>query len=118
MKTNRVTDLEQRRLLIGKLTELADALPGNLVSTQTKSKRKGKEASAAYGPVWLLTWKEAGKTKTLYVRLNEVSRVHEGVEQMRQVKEIIRLIGEINMRLLLADREENTNAGKRKRSRS
>ena len=106
MKRHEKTELEKRRILIGKLTELVDALPGNLVSAQAKSKRKGKDASSAYGPVWRLTWKETGKTRTLYVRISELPGVRHGVDQMKQIKEIVRLIGEINMKLLLARREE------------
>ena len=106
MRKSQRAIVEKRRILLGRLTKLRDVLAGNLVSAQARSKPKGKIASAAYGPVWMLTWKQEGKTKTLYVRISELERVRQGVDQMKRMKEIVRLIAEINMQLLLAARKE------------
>jgi len=97
---------KKRNMLLRKITTLKEALPGNLTSAQGKSKPKGKAASASYGPVWRLTWKENKKTKTFYVRQGEVSKVQRGVEQMKKIKKNIRQAGEINLKLLIDEREE------------
>ena len=97
---------KKRNMLLRKITTLKEALPGNLTSAQGKSKPKGKAASASYGPVWRLTWKETKKTKTFYVRQGEVSKVQRGVEQMKKIKKNIRQAGEINLKLLIDEREE------------
>ena len=97
---------KKRNMLLRKITTLKEALPGNLTSAQGKSKPKGKAASASYGPVWRLTWKENKKTKTFYVRQGEVSKVQRGVEQMKKIKKNIRQAGENNLKLLIDEREE------------
>jgi hypothetical protein len=98
--------LKRREALLRKVTKLREALAGNLTSAEARSKRKGKIASSAYGPIWRLTWKERGKTRTFYVRIAELSRVRQGVQQMQEMKKTIRLIAEINMKLLLAARKQ------------
>ena len=97
---------KKRQELLGKMVTLKEALPGNLVSAQARSKPKGRYASAPYGPVWRLTWKEQKKTKTFYVRQGELPQVRQGVTQMRQFKKLIGQIGELNMRILIAHRED------------
>ena len=102
----RRTDEKRRREIIVRLNKLAEALPGSLVSAQIRSKPSGKEGSAPYGRFWMLTWKEKGKTRSVYVRLGELSRVHSGVRQMKQIRELTRRLGELNVKILLAGRKE------------
>lgn len=103
---NRRGKEKRRNLLLRKVATLREALPGNLTSTQAWSKPRGRSASAPYGPVWRLTWKEEQKTKTFYVRQAEVQTVRRGVEQMRQIKGVVRDVGEINLELLIAERDK------------
>ncbi|OGF59091.1 MAG: hypothetical protein A2Y62_18150 [Candidatus Fischerbacteria bacterium RBG_13_37_8] len=98
---------KKRNKLLREIANCKEALPGNLTSAQGRSKPKGKAASASYGPVWRLTWKENKKTKTFYVRQGEVSKVEIGVEQMKKIKKNIRQIGEINLKLLIKERKES-----------
>ena len=49
-------------------------------------------------PRWQLTWKEGGKSATLYIPDREAERVREAVERWKEAKALFKALGEMSRR--------------------
>ncbi len=70
-----------------------DLIPGNLCSF--------KNHGATF---WRLTWKEKQKTKTRYIRLDEVDDVRRGVEAYAEAKAALERVARANLQRMLDKR--------------
>lgn len=61
--------------------------------------------SNQYGEFFHLTWKENQKTKTRYIRLDEVRRVRQGIKAYQKAKSTIEEAAKKNLKKLLKDRK-------------
>jgi hypothetical protein len=92
MKTTHRTLKAQKRRFVNKITSLDPWIEGTLVST---SRRCGKNNCACHKggarhPVLFLTWKENGKTLSLYVPKRWEEDVRRWVENYKKLKGLIR----------------------------
>lgn len=68
-----------------------------ILGTLAKVKEKG-------GAFWHLTWKEKKKTKTRYIRLNEVDIVRKGIKAYKDAKASIDKVAKANLKRLFQKR--------------
>ncbi len=92
MKTTYRTLETQRRRFLSKITSLDPWIEGTFVST---SRRCGKKNCACHQggakhPVLYLTWKENGKTRSLYVPGRWETQVRRWTENYKKLKALIR----------------------------
>jgi len=108
MKTTHRTLEAKRRRFVSKITSLDPWIEGTFVST---SRRCGKKNCACHRegpkhPVLYLTWKEKGKTLSLYVPRRWEVEVRKWVENYKKLKSLIREVT-LLQRKLIGLREDN-----------
>ena len=108
MKTTHRTLETKRRKFISKITSLDPWIEGTFVST---SRRCGKKNCACHKggskhPVLYLTWKENGKTLSLYVPRRWEVEVRRWVENYKKLKALIREVT-LLQRQAIGLREDN-----------
>jgi len=108
MKTTRHILEAQRRRLVSKITSLDPWIEGTFVST---SRRCGKKncvchQGGAKHPVLYLTWKENGKTLSLYVPRRREVDVRRWTDNFKKLKALIREVT-LLQRQLIGLRENN-----------
>jgi hypothetical protein len=116
MNTQRRNLIRRRNRLLNKLHVIGPLIEGSFVETHTKC---GKSyCRCAKGPghkVNFFTWKESGKTKTLYVS----KKIHEDVENAWKsylnLKRIIKDLSSVQVELFKLEGKEH---GKRKKQQS
>ena len=102
MKITLGTLQAQRRRVVSKINSLDPWIEGTFVST---SRRCGKKNCACHKggakhPVLYLTWKENGKTVSLYVPRRLEPEVTEWVQNYKKLKDLIREISEIQKQII------------------
>jgi hypothetical protein len=108
MKTSDHTLNARGRQLVNKITSLDPWIEGSFVST---SRRCGKKNCACHKggskhPVLYLTWKENGKTLSLYVPRRWEFEVRTWVENYKKLKALIREVT-LLQRQVIGLREDN-----------
>jgi hypothetical protein len=108
MKTSDHTLNARGRQLVNKITSLDPWIEGSFVST---SRRCGKKNCACHKggskhPVLYLTWKENGKTLSLYVPRRWELEVRTWVENYKKLKALIREVT-LLQRQVIGLREDN-----------
>jgi len=99
---NRLELESRRRELIRQIKRLGPWIEGTLVST---SRWCGKPTCACHRegakhPVVFITWKQAGKTVSLYVPRKHESEVKVWAENYKKLKDLIRQVSEIQKQIL------------------
>ncbi len=97
MKPTRHTLELKRRGLLKRIKEVAPWIEGSLVSTERKC---GKDSCACHHggtkhPVTFVTWKEDGKTISLYVPKNVEPEVRMWIENHKRLKILIRRMSDV-----------------------
>ena len=108
MKNTRRSLEVQRHRFVNKIASLDPWIEGTFVST---SRRCGKKNCACHQggtkhPVLYLTWKENGKTLSLYVPKRLETEVRTWVDNYKKLKALIREVT-LLQRQLIALREDN-----------
>jgi len=101
-KDRKTESLVARRKGIFKtIARMQDILPGNLAAGYLPCNKGNCKCTRGelHGPKWMLTWKEEGKTKTLYIRQAEVAEVSKGTENYGKAKGLLRQAAQINLEL-------------------
>jgi len=98
--------LKQKQEKLNKLYELTNFLPGQIYSAYLTCNRGNCKCTRGekHGPIWNLTWKENKKTKTFYVRKNEVDKIKEGCQEHKTIKELIKEISFLNLEIFKKNR--------------
>jgi len=100
MNNTRRNLIRRRNRLLDKLRNIGPFIEGSLVKTRTKC---GKSyCRCAKGPghnVNFFTWKQQGKTKTLYVSQSIYNKVNDAWKQYVQLKETIKAISSVQIEL-------------------
>jgi len=73
----------KREAYLGKIAAIGPFIEGSLCAVKRKGCRE---------PGWQLTWKQAGKTRTVYVPMDLVSEVKAWVTEHRKLKSHIRKV--------------------------
>jgi hypothetical protein len=99
---NRLQLQTKRQALLGQLQNLGPWIEGSLVATTRKC---GKEGCACHHngpkhPVLFLTWKEAGKTISLYIPRQLESAVKEWAQNYKKLKALIRQVSEVQKQIV------------------
>lgn len=125
----RLETLEKKRVgVLEEMGKIGDMRRGTLRERYLPCGRKGchcaRPGSRGHGPKYSLTWKVEGKTKTEYIRADQVSQVEEQLTRHERFLVLCRDLIEINeeiCRLRLKEEEMESrkkNSGKRSRRRS
>ena len=97
------SQLQSKRLsLIRQIQNLGPWIEGTLVTTARKC---GKDNCACHRqgpkhPVLFVTWKEAGKTVSLYIPRQLEAEVKQWTENYKRLKELIRQISEVQRQIV------------------
>ena len=95
--------LQAKRLsLLRQIQNLGPWIEGTLVTTARKC-GKGNCACHHQGPkhpVLLVTWKEAGKTVSLYIPRHLEAEVKQWTQNYKRLKELIRQISEVQKQIV------------------
>ena len=97
------SQLQDKRLsLLRQIQNLDPWIEGTLVAT---SRKCGKENCACYHqgpkhPVLFVTWKEAGKTVSLYIPRQLEPEVKQWTENYKRLKELIRQVSEVQKQIV------------------
>ena len=99
---NRLQLQTKRQALLHQLQNLGPWIEGSLVATTRKC---GKEGCACHHngpkhPVLFLTWKEAGKTISLYIPRQLESAVKEWAQNYKKLKALIRQVSEVQKQIV------------------
>jgi len=102
MVMNRLQLQTKRQALLRQLQNLGPWIEGTLVATTRKC---GKEGCACHHngpkhPVLFLTWKEAGKTISLYIPRQLESAVKEWAQNYKKLKALIRQVSEVQKQIV------------------
>lgn len=99
----------RRKRALERIGRMQDVLIGNLGDAYLPCNKGNCKCTRGefHGPKWMLTWKEEGKTKTLYIRQAEVAEVIKGTEDFGKAKELLKQAARINLELFKMRREEN-----------
>ncbi len=92
----------KRRSLLRQIQNLDPWIEGTLVTTARKC---GKDNCACHHqgpkhPVLFVTWKEAGKTVSLYIPRQLEAEVKQWTENYKKLKELIRQISEVQKQMV------------------
>ena len=116
MNTQRRNLARRRNRLLNKLHTIGPIIEGSLVETRTKC---GKSyCRCAQGPghkVTFFTWKESGKTKTLYVSKKIHADVENAWKSYGMLKKIMKDLSAVQIELFKLEGKQN---GKRKKQQS
>ena len=82
MKTTKKAE-NRREALLRKIARIGPFIEGSLCAVKRRGCRE---------PGWQLTWKQAGKTRTVYVPMELVPEVKKWVEEHRKLKALIRKV--------------------------
>jgi hypothetical protein len=99
---NRLQLQTKRQALLRQLQNLGPWIEGSLVATTRKC---GKEGCACHHngpkhPVLFITWKEAGKTISLYIPRQLESTVKEWAQNYKKLKALIRQVSEVQKQIV------------------
>jgi hypothetical protein len=102
MKTVRSHLQANRRSLIRQIPNLDPWIEGTLVTT---SRKCGKDNCTCHHqgpkhPVLFVTWKEAGKTVSLYIPRQLEAEVKQWTENYKKLKALIRQISEVQKQIV------------------
>ncbi|GFP23848.1 hypothetical protein HKBW3S44_01335 [Candidatus Hakubella thermalkaliphila] len=91
----------RRKGILKTIARMQDILPGNLAASYLPCNKGNCKCARGelHGPKWTLTWKEEGKTKTLYIRQAEVAEVRKETENYGKAKGLLRQAAQINLEL-------------------
>ncbi len=92
----------KRRSLLHQIHNLGPWIEGTLVITARKC---GKDNCACHRqgpkhPVLFVTWKEAGKTVSLYIPRQLEAEVKQWTENYKRLKELIRQVSEVQRQMV------------------
>jgi hypothetical protein len=99
---NRLQLQTKRQTLLRQLQNLGPWIEGTLVATTRKC---GKEGCACHHngpkhPVLFITWKEAGKTISLYIPRQLESTVKEWTQNYKKLKALIRQVSDVQKQIV------------------
>jgi hypothetical protein len=99
---NRLQLQIKRQTLLRQLQNLGPWIEGTLVATTRKC---GKEGCACHHngpqhPVLFITWKEAGKTISLYIPRQLESTVKEWTQNYKKLKALIRQVSDVQKQIV------------------
>ena len=102
MKSLRSQLQNNRRSLIRQIQSLDPWIEGTLVTT---SRKCGKDNCGCHHqgpkhPVLFVTWKEAGKTVSLYIPRHLEAEVKQWTENYKKLKALIRQISEVQKQMI------------------
>lgn len=108
--------VSMRTKLLKELGSISSLVDGSLVKTYKKCGNPTcKCTKGTLHPANLLTWKEAGKTKTFYVSKNILNEVERSWSSYLRLKQIIKELSVVQRELFKLKGKEN---GRRKKQQS
>jgi len=103
----------KRTNLLKELRSISSLVEGSLVKTYKKcGNPKCPCARGSLHPTYLLTWKEGGKTKTLYVSQNILSEVEKAWNSYLHLKKLVKEISGIQRELFKLESKRDGNRKK------
>jgi len=92
---------QQRKLLLKRLASIEEFLRGSVVLMKRKCTYPGcrKCAAGERHPTWVLTYSQAGKTRTVYLGTQRVAAARQLVRNYQQVTRLLEQLAQINLAL-------------------
>ena len=116
MNAQRRNLVRRRNRLLNKLQNIGPIIEGSLVKTRTKCGKSYCRCAKGLGHnVTFFTWKERGKTKTLYVSKKIYADVEDAWKSYGKLKRIIKDLSAVQIDLF---KLEGTEHGRRKKQQS
>jgi len=116
MNQQRRNLIRRRTRLLIKLHSIGPLIEGSLIETHTKCGKSYCRCAKGTGhKVNFFTWKESGKTRTLYVSKKIYEEVETTWKSYLQLKQIIKDLSSVQIELFKLEGKKN---GKRKKQQS
>jgi len=93
--------VQQRKLLGNRLASIEEFLRGSVVLMKRKCTYPGcrKCATGQRHPTWVLTYSQAGKTRTVYLGRQRVAAARQLVRNYRQLTQLLEQLAQVNLAL-------------------